>query len=186
MLRAELSPDFARKAMEVSDCGSAKQGGDLDVLEPGEMMAEFEAAASVLKVGELSDIVESESGLHIILRTPLVKEALPSAPSQSRQRRGSVQGAKAAASVQGPYRAMQILIKHVGSARQASWRDPDGIQIKARTKDAAMVILKGLRENLERLSFRACHQQTADAVLCLRTCVWECHSFASAISASRT
>ena len=52
-----------------SDCSSAKQGGDLGSFERGKMQKPFEDASFALKVGELSGIVDTDSGVHIILRT---------------------------------------------------------------------------------------------------------------------
>ena len=52
-----------------SDCGSAAQGGDLNRFGRGDMQKPFEDATYALKVGELSDIVDTDSGVHIILRT---------------------------------------------------------------------------------------------------------------------
>lgn len=47
---------------------SAKRGGDLGVFTRGKMTPPFEKASFVLKVGELSELVESDSGIHVILR----------------------------------------------------------------------------------------------------------------------
>jgi NIMA-interacting peptidyl-prolyl cis-trans isomerase 1 len=52
-----------------SDCSSARNGGDLGMFARGAMQKPFEDAAFALSVGELSGIVETESGIHIILRT---------------------------------------------------------------------------------------------------------------------
>ena len=52
-----------------SDCSSAAQNGDLGFFERGKMQKPFEDASFNLKVGELSEIVDTDSGLHIILRT---------------------------------------------------------------------------------------------------------------------
>ena len=43
--------------------------GDLGEFGPGMMQAAFEDAVAALKVGELSGVVVSDSGVHIILRT---------------------------------------------------------------------------------------------------------------------
>ena len=52
-----------------SDCGSAAQGGDLGEFGRGAMQKSFEDGTYALKVGELSDVIDSDSGVHIILRT---------------------------------------------------------------------------------------------------------------------
>lgn len=56
-------------AGKYSDCSSAKRGGDLGFFTRGAMQKPFEDAAFELEVGQLSDIVETDSGVHIILRT---------------------------------------------------------------------------------------------------------------------
>ncbi|XP_049849684.1 uncharacterized protein LOC126319991 [Schistocerca gregaria] len=61
--------DFATLASKFSDCSSAPRGGDLGFIKQKTMHEQFERAAFKLKIGELSDIVETNSGLHIIKRT---------------------------------------------------------------------------------------------------------------------
>jgi NIMA-interacting peptidyl-prolyl cis-trans isomerase 1 len=61
--------DFSTVASTESDCSSAKQGGDLGVFGRGAMQKPFEDATYALKVGELSGIVDTDSGVHIIKRT---------------------------------------------------------------------------------------------------------------------
>jgi peptidyl-prolyl cis-trans isomerase D len=69
-LLAELrkSPDkFPELAKQNSqDTGSAEKGGDLGVMGPGMMVKPFEEAAFKLKEGEISPVVETEFGYHII------------------------------------------------------------------------------------------------------------------------
>lgn len=61
--------DFATEASKRSDCSSFKKGGDLGFFSRGEMQKPFEDATCGLKVNEMSGIVETDSGLHLILRT---------------------------------------------------------------------------------------------------------------------
>ena len=56
-------------AMNRSDCTSATKGGDLGRFDKGQMAPAFEAATAALEVGSISEVVETESGVHLILRT---------------------------------------------------------------------------------------------------------------------
>jgi NIMA-interacting peptidyl-prolyl cis-trans isomerase 1 len=59
---------FSTIASTESDCGSAQKGGDLGMFGRGQMQKPFEDATFALPVGGLSDIVDTDSGIHIILR----------------------------------------------------------------------------------------------------------------------
>eukprot|EP01038_Epipyxis_sp_PR26KG_P004099 gene4099-5848_t len=59
---------FQQIAKVESDCSSAARGGDLGLFGRGQMQKSFENASYALKVGELSDLVDSDSGIHIIFR----------------------------------------------------------------------------------------------------------------------
>ncbi|KOO47143.1 peptidylprolyl isomerase [Priestia koreensis] len=68
--KLDKGEDFAKVAKEYSqDPGSAQQGGDLGFFGTGTMDPAFEKAAYSLKVGEVSQPVQSQFGYHIIKLT---------------------------------------------------------------------------------------------------------------------
>ncbi|MFA7058089.1 MAG: peptidylprolyl isomerase [Candidatus Cloacimonadales bacterium] len=64
--RISRGESFSELAKKNSDCGSASAGGDLGYFGRGEMVKTFERTAFALKPGEISDIIETQFGYHII------------------------------------------------------------------------------------------------------------------------
>lgn len=58
--------DFAEQARLYSQDGSAAKGGDLGWLNPGDTVPEFEQAMNALKLDEVSPVVQSPFGMHLI------------------------------------------------------------------------------------------------------------------------
>ena len=58
--------DFATLARKYSEGPSAEQGGLLGTFRAGELLPGFEEVANTLKPGEISDIVQTRAGLHIL------------------------------------------------------------------------------------------------------------------------
>ncbi|MBI1746530.1 MAG: peptidylprolyl isomerase [Acidobacteria bacterium] len=68
--RAKANEDFAALAKANSDdTGSKDNGGDLDYFAKGQMVPEFDKAAWALKTNEISGVVETPYGFHIIKLT---------------------------------------------------------------------------------------------------------------------
>ncbi len=122
---AERALRFAELAREVSDCGTAREGGDLGVLQAGEMMEEFEEAVQRVAVGDLSEVIQTESGARSHLRAPCLCPSPHFAGDLF-----AVRLAKSCAGLVGlhiilrtspepdrAYRAMHILVKHQGAQR---------------------------------------------------------------------
>jgi parvulin-like peptidyl-prolyl isomerase len=66
--RLEKREKFSKIAKEVSICPSKKRGGDLGFFSRGKMVKEFEKVAFLLQKGQVSTIVKTDFGYHIIKR----------------------------------------------------------------------------------------------------------------------
>lgn len=79
--------DFASVAQENSEDPTTKaKGGDLGEWEMGMMVPEFDEATKKLKIGDVSEVIETDFGFHVIKRMPLAPkviapEPLPPAPT---------------------------------------------------------------------------------------------------------
>jgi len=69
---------FEELASEHSDCPSSEQGGSLGTFGRGQMVPEFEEAAFGMTAGDISDIVETKFGFHLIKVTEYQKESVRS------------------------------------------------------------------------------------------------------------
>lgn len=67
--RLEGGADFAAEAKKLSKCPSGKSGGDLGSFGRGKMVKEFDKVAFDLEVGELSGLVKTQFGYHVLKRT---------------------------------------------------------------------------------------------------------------------
>ncbi len=67
LAKAKSGADFAKLATQYSEDEASKvKGGDLDYFPKGQMVPEFDKAAFSLNVGQISDLVKSQYGYHII------------------------------------------------------------------------------------------------------------------------
>ena len=66
--RLKKGEKFAEIAKEASLCPSKKRGGDLGTFGRGKMVKEFEKAAFALQKGQLSPVIKTKFGYHIIKR----------------------------------------------------------------------------------------------------------------------
>ena len=66
---AEKAAKFAELAKANSACPSGRKGGDLGEFGHGQMVPEFDAAAFKLEVGQISDVVKTQFGYHLVMTT---------------------------------------------------------------------------------------------------------------------
>lgn len=64
--RLDHGEKFEELARQYSDDGSAKSGGNLGWVNPGDTVPEFEKTMNVLAVGEISNIIKTQFGLHVL------------------------------------------------------------------------------------------------------------------------
>lgn len=68
ILQEGIETAFPKYAAERSDCSSFKAKGDLGFFGPGMMQQPFEEASFALQPGQMSGIVSTDSGYHLIYR----------------------------------------------------------------------------------------------------------------------
>lgn len=66
--RLQKGEKFGNIAKKVSLCPSGKRGGDLGTFTRGKMVKEFEKAAFALDKGQISPIIKTKFGYHLIKR----------------------------------------------------------------------------------------------------------------------
>lgn len=92
--RAAAGEEFAMLAVELSEGPNATKGGDLGITGRGQMVEGFDEAVWALEPGEISDVVESRLGYHVVkveefVEAPVVplEEARPTVINLLRQQR---------------------------------------------------------------------------------------------------
>ena len=80
--RARAGEDFAKLAQEFGTDGTKDKGGDLGWFGPGQMDPDFEKAAYALKPGEISDVVETSFGFHVIKMEERKTETVDGKPKE--------------------------------------------------------------------------------------------------------
>ena len=85
--RALAGEDFAALARELSEGPNADKGGDLGFTARGQMVKDFDDAVWELEVGQISDVVESKLGYHVVL----VEEKIPGRKVPIDEVRGSIE-----------------------------------------------------------------------------------------------
>ena len=154
LARLEQGEDFAELAKEVStDTFSGENGGDLEWIEPGVMDPTFDDSAFALtEIGDVSDIVKSEFGFHIIKLTDLKPEQTKSFDEVREELASVVSNEKA----QDKFFSLQQ------EMAQISFEFPDSLDDAAQAVDLAVQTTDWLSRNGNALPFN--DPQVIDAI----------------------
>lgn len=93
--RALEGEDFGQLAAAYSECPSKVRGGELDFFTKGQTHPAFERAAERLKIGEISPVVETSQGYHVIKLLDRVPERVRSLEETKDEIRGQLELKKA-------------------------------------------------------------------------------------------
>ena len=103
LAKVKAGGDFAALAKQYSDDGSKTTGGDVDYFGKGTMVKEFEDAAWAMKPGEISGLVKSQFGFHIIkvtdkkaAQTKTLADVRPQIEEQLRWEKAQAEASKVA------------------------------------------------------------------------------------------
>jgi hypothetical protein len=136
--QAKAGADFADLAKKNSeDEASAKNGGDLDYFGRGRMVPEFDQAAFAMQTGQISDLVKTQYGYHIIKLTDK-KTATTRPLAEVRQLLGKLREGSPSASGALPRRRRPARRKRPRSSSTAS-RPTAGASSSARTRMRSIV-----------------------------------------------
>jgi parvulin-like peptidyl-prolyl isomerase len=72
LAKAKMGENFGDLAKKYSDCPSSEKGGDLGNFSRGQMVPEFDQVVFSMNVGDISDVVETQFGYHIIKLNDIV------------------------------------------------------------------------------------------------------------------
>ncbi|XP_022230795.2 uncharacterized protein LOC111079796 [Drosophila obscura] len=78
--------DFAAVAMAISECCSARKGGDIGIFKALQVRSEFRRQVLALNVNELSPVFSTTQGLQLVLRTHPTDDSVP-ATERAKSRR---------------------------------------------------------------------------------------------------
>jgi peptidyl-prolyl cis-trans isomerase D len=123
LAKVKAGGDFAALAKQYSDDGSKDNGGDLDYFSKGTMVPEFENAVWNLQPGQITDLVKSQFGYHIIkmtgrrpASTRTLDEVRPQIQEQIREEKAQAEASRLADEIAKEIKAPAD-IDRVGKAR---------------------------------------------------------------------
>ncbi|MFQ5672297.1 MAG: peptidylprolyl isomerase [Nitrospinales bacterium] len=147
-----LGADFNKMAQIYSEDVSASKGGDLGVLEEGKMLKVFQDAAFQLTAGEVSPIVETPYGLHIIK----VDEKIPGKTLSFKEAENVIRQIILGKSLEKRYRRWIDELKKTAYVQTTLFKNPNKKKKRARNgiRQTASLSKRKLNARTKRLARR--------------------------------